>query len=110
MTWEVGSPWSAVLRRVDRTSAPLPMTDPCRMEIRPLRAASTAPALLVLPGTLSTVDGTVRCLLSATAAQTRALGPGSFQLVLLLGMPGGSDPVIWARGYLRARDRTGDPG
>ncbi len=111
LTWEVGSPWAVTLRRLDLAAAVLPLTDACRLEFRSINAASTVAPLLTLIGVLDATDpAAVEVRLSASAAQTRALGAGGFQLVLYIGVPGSVDPIIWARGYLQARDRAGDQG
>jgi hypothetical protein len=109
-TWEVGSPWRTVVRRRDLTGIPLPLTEPCRLEIREMDSPSTAEPLLTLTGVLNNTDVDNQFWsLGATSAETRTLGAGRFEHTLWIGVAAG-EPELWSRGYLQARDRAGDQG
>ncbi|MBC8092160.1 MAG: hypothetical protein H7Y15_09535 [Pseudonocardia sp.] len=99
-----------MLRRRDLAGAPLPLTPPCLLEVRRVDAPSSSAPLEVVSGTLDiSVPASPCWRLHLSAARTIALGPGRFEHRLIIGQAGG-EPVIWARGYVTARDLARDHG
>lgn len=107
--WEVGSPWRTLLRRRDLAGSPLPLPGPVVLEIRERDAPSTSPVRLSVPAVLDDDDpANPHWRLRVSAAQTRALGAGSFEHRLLVTLIEDGEPETWARGWVRARDTYRD--
>lgn len=102
---EIGGGWRVVLRRTAE-GVPLPLAQPCTMELWARGADPvTASPLKTITATLST--DTKAASLGLSVAEVTALGVGRFEHRIVMTDPGG-DRRVMVRGYLHVRGRRGD--
>jgi hypothetical protein len=105
--WELRGAWTVVLQRRDLAGVPLPLADPCVMEIRHIDRPRDTPAIKTFTGAVDTTTTAHKFELHASAADISALGAGRFEHVILVGVPGEADPVVLVDGFLKINDRAG---
>ena len=104
--WDRGGGWWVRLGRRARTGDVLPIAAPSTLEVRPVDAPSTTPALLTVAATVNT-DGSYADI-EVTPTHIATLSGDRYEYRAIVTDATRSLPLLLLRGYVAIRDTVGD--
>jgi hypothetical protein len=106
--WDRGGAWWVRLGRRTPTGTPVPVTDPCAMELREVDAPSSTPAIMTVVGTLTTLaDGTYIDLMR-TREEIESLPGKRYEHRVVVTDAARATPLVLLRGYVSIADGVED--